>query len=69
MSTNQVYVQQKNTGHVKIGRKLSEEFRITQNQSTMLTLCSSWCDGSSDRSFMVDPLSYVVYHMVNAIHP
>ena len=20
---------------------------------------SSWCDGSSDRSFMVDPLSYI----------
>ena len=24
----------------------------------------SWCDGSSDRSFMVDPLSYFSFHPV-----
>ena len=24
----------------------------------------SWCDGSLDRSFMVDPLSYLLFHPV-----
>ena len=28
------------------------------------TRCSSWCDGSSDRSFMVDPLSYFSFQPV-----
>ena len=27
-------------------------------------MCSSWCEGSSDRSFMVDPLSYFSFQPV-----
>ena len=54
-----------------------EHFNICQSQISNLFLCvfhllklcgksvRSWCDRSSDRSFMVNPLSYFSFQPIN----
>ena len=52
--------------------ELDSRFHVTVNEddvnvsilSTCGAMCSSWYDGTSDRSFMVDPLSYFSFQPV-----
>ena len=55
---------------INISTSITVQTYLPQDQKSgrEIQLCGksicSWCDGSSDRSFMVDPLSYFLFHPV-----
>ena len=56
------------TKHARSGQCYSFSIREGVRCSSVVKSVRSWCNGSLDRSFMVDPLKYSSFHQCNKGH-